>query len=70
MMSSESKSIEQLGSAQRYIYQKAKSSFEKHAKKCRHQYIGSSGERKCSHPEGGTHCRFELCPLLKEEGKK
>ncbi|KXB08471.1 hypothetical protein AKJ56_01180 [candidate division MSBL1 archaeon SCGC-AAA382N08] len=68
-MASEEKVINHLDSAQRYIYRKAKASFEKHAKNCRHQYTGAGGEKKCSHQRGGRNCRFELCPLLKEEEK-
>ncbi|KXA89409.1 hypothetical protein AKJ57_05350 [candidate division MSBL1 archaeon SCGC-AAA259A05] len=69
MMGSDSKTLEQLGKAEKYVYQRAKSSFEKHAKNCKHQYIGPSGEKKCSHQRGGRNCRFELCPLLEKEEK-
>ncbi|KXB07760.1 hypothetical protein AKJ51_00160 [candidate division MSBL1 archaeon SCGC-AAA382A20] len=70
-MANEEKAINQLDFAQRYIYRRAKVSFEKHSRNCKHQYIGPNEERKCSYSQGKQLCRFESCPLIqKREGRK
>lgn len=70
-MSSDSKRLEQLGKAEKYVYQRAKSSFEKHAENCEHQYTGANGKRKCSHSQGKQSCSFPVCPLIRDrEGKE
>lgn len=70
-MASEGKVIDQLG-AQKFIYEIAKSSFEKHREKCENYYMGSDGEGMCSHPEGGRVCELDKCPKISpiEGGKK